>query len=581
MATMKTRIVLKNDSLENWNAEGSIVLKQGEIGLARVNIDVADGEGGYLTKPVYLMKVGHDNKKFSELEWLAAPASDVYGWAKKSSMDYADLPETLRTEIDDLQAAIGDGGSVADAIKAAVEALDVEDTAVEKQFVTAVAETDGKISVSRRALSADDIPALEISKITNLQGALDAKVETSAFNTFKNENTQAIANAQAAAEAKAATAQAAAEAADAKAVAVDGKLDTEIARAKAAEEANAAAAKAADDKAVEAASAASTAQGTANEALAAAGVADGKAVAAQGAADALAAKVGTVPEGSTVMGIIQNIQENAYDDTEIRGLISGLDTNKADKTQVATDIGAAKTELEGKITAASNTAAANLKAHTDQYALDKAALEEADADQVERIATLEGQITGLTGAMHFKGVIEGDELPTIADDNYVAGDVVLFGKKEYVCDGTKWVELGDEGSLATQEQVNAAKEAAIAAAAADATTKANAAQAAAELTAKNYTDGEAAKLQQAITDAVAAEAAIARAAEQANAKAASDAAAAAAAAQADVDALEKVAIQEVTGANGIVVSGTGTAREVGISATEVFVFDCGTATTVE
>lgn len=42
---------------------------------------------------------------------------------------------------------------------------------------------------------------------------------------------------------------------------------------------------------------------------------------AQGDVDALAGKVGTVPEGQTVMGIINNIQENAYDDTELRGLI--------------------------------------------------------------------------------------------------------------------------------------------------------------------------------------------------------------------------------------------------------------------
>lgn len=236
------------------------------------------------------------------------------------------------------------------------------------------------------------------------------------------------------------------------------------------------------------------------EAIAAAGVADGKAVAAQNAVDTLAGKVGTVPADSTVMGIIKNIQENAYDDTEVKGLINDLDNSKADKTQVATDIGAAKIELEGKITEASNTAAANLKAHTDQYAIDKAALQSADAGQIERIDILENKITGLTGAMHFRGVIEGDQLPTIADNNYVAGDVVLFGDKEFVCDGNRWVELGDEGSLATQEQVNATKQEAINTAAADATTKANAAQAAAEATAKNYTDTETAKLQTAITD---------------------------------------------------------------------------------
>ena len=45
----------------------------------------------------------------------------------------------------------------------------------------------------------------------------------------------------------------------------------------------------------------------------------------QSAVDTLAGKVGTVPEGSTVMGIITNIQENAYDDTELVEKIDGVD----------------------------------------------------------------------------------------------------------------------------------------------------------------------------------------------------------------------------------------------------------------
>lgn len=58
--------------------------------------------------------------------------------------------------------------------------------------------------------------------------------------------------------------------------------------------------------------------------------------------DALAGKVGTVPEGSTVMGIIENIQENAYDDTAIKGRMDvaegkltkliGDDTDKSVRT---------------------------------------------------------------------------------------------------------------------------------------------------------------------------------------------------------------------------------------------------------
>lgn len=57
----------------------------------------------------------------------------------------------------------------------AIGDLDVTDAAVDNQFVTAVSETDGKITVSRSALTAENIPALEITKITGLQAALDAK----------------------------------------------------------------------------------------------------------------------------------------------------------------------------------------------------------------------------------------------------------------------------------------------------------------------------------------------------------------------------------------------------------------------
>jgi hypothetical protein len=45
----------------------------------------------------------------------------------------------------------------------------------------------------------------------------------------------------------------------------------------------------------------------------------------QQSVDTLAGKVGTVPEGSTVMGIITNIQENAYDDTALVERIDGID----------------------------------------------------------------------------------------------------------------------------------------------------------------------------------------------------------------------------------------------------------------
>ena len=79
-------------------------------------------------------------------------------------------------------AATAKSDAIADA-KAKIDALKVEDTAVAKQFVSAVSEIGGKITVTRRALVAEDIPELGISKISGLQGALDAKQDEVTFNT--------------------------------------------------------------------------------------------------------------------------------------------------------------------------------------------------------------------------------------------------------------------------------------------------------------------------------------------------------------------------------------------------------------
>lgn len=79
-------------------------------------------------------------------------------------------------------------------------------------------------------------------------------------------------------------------------------------------------------------------------------VADSKAAAAQtsadnakNAADAVDAKIGVVPEGSTVIAEIQKIRESVYDDTEIRGLIN---TNAGNITQLTGRADA----VEGKVT---------------------------------------------------------------------------------------------------------------------------------------------------------------------------------------------------------------------------------------
>lgn len=57
-------------------------------------------------------------------------------------------------------------------------------------------------------------------------------------------------------------------------------------------------------------------------------------------------------------------------------------------------------------------------------------------------------LSGLTGAMHFRGTVIAVP-PT--SGSYETGDVVLGpNNKEYVYNGTDWIELGDEGSYVLQ-----------------------------------------------------------------------------------------------------------------------------------
>ena len=105
----------------------------------------------------------------------------------------ADIPELPQTKITGLTTSLAgkqdvltmDGTYNAESNKVATQstvtnaigALDVTDTAVKKQFVTAVSETDGKVSVTRRGLTADDIPELTASKITDLDTTISSAID--------------------------------------------------------------------------------------------------------------------------------------------------------------------------------------------------------------------------------------------------------------------------------------------------------------------------------------------------------------------------------------------------------------------
>ena len=105
MATEKilnTRVILKHDTLANWNKDAALILKEGEVALARVDTNKTDPISGELVKvPTYLIKVGDGTSKFSALNWVAAPAADVHDWAKKTEADFTAWVKGL-VSVDDI-----------------------------------------------------------------------------------------------------------------------------------------------------------------------------------------------------------------------------------------------------------------------------------------------------------------------------------------------------------------------------------------------------------------------------------------------------------------------------------------------
>lgn len=99
--TFNTRLQLKYDTLSNWTSANPILLS-GEVGIVSVP-NISETTVGQVAKPAILFKVGDGTTTFSNLPWASGLAADVYEWAKKETLEYEALPQTLQEEIDALQ----------------------------------------------------------------------------------------------------------------------------------------------------------------------------------------------------------------------------------------------------------------------------------------------------------------------------------------------------------------------------------------------------------------------------------------------------------------------------------------------
>lgn len=149
---LNTRIQLKYDSYANWDSQNPL-LKSGEVAIAYLTTAAATAPGTGDTQHPVMFKVGPGY--FKDLPWASALAADVHAWAKKSETEFLTWVKTqingyTKDEVNQLL----NSNSTADKKHATdlVNGLNVTDTAKAGEYVSAVSESKGKISVTRAAL---------------------------------------------------------------------------------------------------------------------------------------------------------------------------------------------------------------------------------------------------------------------------------------------------------------------------------------------------------------------------------------------------------------------------------------------
>ena len=239
------------------------------------------------------------------------------------------------------------------------------------------------------------------------------------------------------------------------AAAVQSNLDTEVSRAKAAEEANAALANA-----------------------------------AQADVDALETYVGTIPEGATSTNVVAYVQERtaniATSDT-LQGLTDRVGAVEGEVDAIQADYlkAADKTELQGNITTNADAIAA-IKEDVDAFFADADMTESAKDTLKELQEYIASDETG-AAAMAASIKQNSDDIDAVEGKvSTIEGNITDLQDEDTAIKGrldSLQSAIGESGSVA--DDIATAKQEAIEAAAADATTKANTA----ESNAKTYADG--------------------------------------------------------------------------------------------
>lgn len=245
--TIQTRLQLKYDTYANWADEskagigGNLVLLAGEVGICAIGNTDETGKAQATTNPTVLFKVGDGVTPFKSLKWASALAADVYAWAKSETVafnatnkhvefktggtvnhfvDLSDFAEASTvadhgTRLTDIEAALGlEGGDGKESISAqitdiverlgTIQGADTVEGSIAKALKDAKAYTDEVVGTKAegetaatglRKEIADAQAAAEAAAKTYTDGEVDKLEAKDADLSSKiDENTTAIEN---------------------------------------------------------------------------------------------------------------------------------------------------------------------------------------------------------------------------------------------------------------------------------------------------------------------------------------------------------------------------------------------------
>lgn len=184
--THKVTANIKNGSLTKGMLAADVVTSLGKADSAVQTVAAGETNGTIKVDGTEIAVAGLKDAAFATVKSINDTAQGYVNTAKQTlegtetDTDESATVKGAKKYADKVAKAASDNASAALSNK--IAELKNTDEAIANQFVTAVKEANGVVTVERKALVADNIPELGVSKITGLQGLLDGKQDTLTFD---------------------------------------------------------------------------------------------------------------------------------------------------------------------------------------------------------------------------------------------------------------------------------------------------------------------------------------------------------------------------------------------------------------